>query len=99
MEPSIDDLRKNYKGYSDEQLIQIATTDASGLRPEAIQVMQDEIKARGLSDKLFKCIEVQRNQLSEQEILEYCDVLRKQPCPVCGSSAFNLNAAMIGSVI
>ena len=99
MEPSIDDLRKNYKGYSDDLLIRIATTDASGLRPEAIQVMQEEIKSRGLSETLVKGIEVQRKEISVKELLEYCELLRKQPCPICGATSSKLNATMVGSVV
>ena len=99
MEPSIDDLRKNYKRYSDDQLIRIATTDASGLRPEAIQVMEEEIKSRGLSTDLLKGIEVQRKEITEGELLQYCELLRKQPCPICSSTSNKLNATMTGSVV
>jgi len=99
MEPSIDDLKKNYKNFSDNELIRIATTDASGLRPEAIQVMQEEIKSRGLSIDLLKGIEVQRKAISESELVEYCELLRTQPCPVCGSTSSRLNATMTGNVV
>jgi len=99
MEPTIDDLRKNYKRYSNDELIRIASTDASGLRPEAIQVMQEEIKSRGLSDELVKGIEVQRKEITDAELLDYCEVIRKQPCPVCNSSASRLNATLVGTVM
>lgn len=99
MEPSIDDLRSNYKHFSDEELIHIATSDASGMRPEAIQVMQEEIKSRGLSTDLLKGIEVQRKDISESELLAYCELVRNQPCPICGSTSTKLNATIAATVV
>jgi len=99
MEPSIEDLRNNYKRFSDDKLIQLATTDAAGLRPEAIQVLQEEIKDRGLSTDLLKGIDVQRKEINEKELLEFCEIIRKQPCPICGSALFKLNATLTGNVV
>lgn len=39
MEPNIEQLRITYQEFSDNKLIRIATKDAFGLRPEAIQVI------------------------------------------------------------
>jgi hypothetical protein len=95
----IDELRENYKSFSDDKLIRIATTDVSGLRPEAIQAMQEEIKRRGLSDGLLAGIEVQTKEISEDELLAYCELLRRQSCPVCNSTSTKLNATMTATVV
>jgi len=99
MELTIEELRKNYERYSDDQLIRIATTDASGLFPEAIQILREEIKRRGISENLLNGINIQRKEISELELLEYCEILRTQPCPVCGSGSSKLNATLVANVL
>ena len=99
MEVSIEDLKRNYKGFSDAELIRIATKDASDLREDAIRVLQEEIKSRGLSVELFKGVEVQRKQITEEEFSDYCKLLQKLPCPVCGSVSHKLNATVTSKVM
>jgi hypothetical protein len=95
----IDELRENYKSFPDDKLIRIATTDVSGLRPEAIQAMQEEIKSRGLSSGLLDGIEVQTKEISKDELLAYCELLRRQSCPLCNSTSTKLNATMTTTVV
>ncbi|HYV94794.1 MAG TPA: hypothetical protein VE978_23675 [Chitinophagales bacterium] len=96
---SIDELRKNYKSFSDDELIRLATREASGLTPEGLQVLTEEIKRRNLSHDLIKGIEVQFNPLGEEAFSGYCELIRNQPCPICGSSSHKLNATITGSVV
>ncbi len=95
----IDELRENYKSFPDDKLIRIATTDVSGLRPEAIQALQEEIKSRGLSDGLIDGIEVQTKEISADELLAYCELLRRRSCPVCNSTSAKLNATMTATTV
>lgn len=99
MKSTIDELRENYKSFTDDKLIRLATTEVIGLRPEAIQVMQEEIKRRGLSEGLLGGIEVQIKEISEDELLAYCELLRRQSCPVCSSSSVKLNATLTTTVV
>jgi hypothetical protein len=99
MELTIDELRENYKRFTDEQLIRLATTDASGLRPEAVVVMREEINKRKLPNELLDGIDVQRKEISEEELISYCDIIQSLSCPRCGSSANKLNAMIIGTAI
>lgn len=98
MEPNLEELRNTYQRFSDDKLIKIATGQASDLRPEAIQVIREEIQRRGLSPDLLRGVEVQRKELSPEERKTYCDLIQKQPCPHCGSSSARLNAVLVGSV-
>ena len=41
---------------SDEELIRIATKDAFGLTPEAMEVVKVEVESRGLSENIAKGI-------------------------------------------
>lgn len=99
MGPTIDELRENYKGLPDDKLIRLATTEVDGLRPEAIQVMKEEIKRRGLPSGLLNGIDVQTKEISEDELLAYCELLRRRSCPVCNSSSAKLNATITATVV
>lgn len=99
MEISVEELRKNYKAFSDEELIRLATKEVAGLRPEAIQIMIDEIQRRGLPTDLYNSIEAQFKPLTQKEIHEYCELIQNQACPVCGSTIHKLNAILIGNVL
>jgi len=99
MNSMLDDLRKTYKEFPDDKLIRIATTDVSGLRPEAIQALQEEIKSRGLSAGLLDGINIQTKDISENELLAYCELLRRRPCPMCQSTSSKLNATITATAV
>ncbi len=99
MEPSFHDLKQTYQRYDNEKLIRIATQDADGLRPEAVQAIQEVIKERGLSDDIIKGLEVQRKEIDEETLLGYVNVLRDLPCPKCGATGLKLNGTITGTVI
>jgi len=99
MEPSLDQLKKNYEKFDDNKLIRIATEEAAGLRPEAVLLIKQIIKERGLSEDITKGIDVQLQEIDDETLLEYTELLRGLPCPVCKSTEEKLNATMTGSVI
>lgn len=98
MEPSIDELRRNYESFDDNKLIRIATREASSLRPEALDLLQQIIKERKLSNNISAAIDVQFG-IDEEQLIEYCDIIRKQPCPVCGTFSYRLNAAIVSKTV
>jgi hypothetical protein len=99
MEPSLDQLRKNYEKFDDNKLIRIATEEAAGLRPEAVDLLKQIINERGLSEGITKGIDVQLQEVDDQMLSEYAELLRGLPCPVCKSTQEKLNATMTGSVV
>ena len=52
-------VRETYQRMSDEELIRIATKDAFGLTPEAMEVVKVEVEKRGLNENIAKGIEAQ----------------------------------------
>ncbi|HEY2583116.1 MAG TPA: hypothetical protein VGI43_14995 [Mucilaginibacter sp.] len=99
MEPNIEELRKNYESFPDEKLIRIATEEATGLRPEALELLRQIIKERGLSQEITKSIDAQFQKIDDKTLLEYSDLLRRLPCPFCNSNIDKLNATMTGTVV
>ena len=98
MEPNIDQLRKNYEQLDDQKLIQLATEKAPSLRPEALNLLKKLIKERGLPDTILAGIDAQFKEIKEVDLLEYTELIRKLPCPICNSAAEKLNATMTGTV-
>lgn len=99
MEPSVEELRKNYERFDDKKLIRIATEEASSLRPEALALIKQVIKERGLSEDILNAVDVQFKPVDEKTLLSYTNLLRDQPCPVCNATSEKLNATMTGTVI
>jgi hypothetical protein len=99
MEPGIEELRKNYEKFDDRKLIRIASEEASGLRPEALELVKTIIKERGLSEQIIKAIDVQTGKITEAQLLEYAELLRKLPCPICNGAFEKLNATLTATVI
>lgn len=96
--PGLDELRRNYESFSDDKLIALATEQAASLRPEALGLLKQILAERGYADQLEKAIAVQSAYLNENEVDQYAEVLRNQPCPVCGSTAEKLNGTQITTV-
>lgn len=99
MEPSLEELRKNYERFDNDKLVRLATEEATGLRPEAIGLLKQIITERGLSGDLIKGIDAQFEEIDDNKLLEYAELLRGLPCPICKSKDKKLNATMTGSVI
>lgn len=92
-------LKENYRRFSDEKLMRIASEDATKLRPEALALLKEELGTRGLADVAEKSIQAQLRVASAAEITEYCGLLQVQPCPLCYSSAQALNATLVSKAL
>ena len=95
----LNDIRENYKNFDDYKIEKIASEEAGSLRPEVIDILKDEIKRRNLNPNLLKSVESQTRELTEAEFNEYCDILRKHPCPKCNSKTNKINVTMVGRVV
>ena len=93
------DLKENYRRLPDSKLLRIASESATKLRPEALELLKEELRTRGLAETAEKAIEVQFKVVSEADIAEYCALLQALPCPVCRSTAQPLNATLTSKVM
>ena len=84
---------------SDEELIRIATEDAYGLTPEAIEVVKAEIHKRGMDENISKRVDALNKAYSIEEIETYCDIVSNISCPLCGNTTERLNATMTCEVM
>lgn len=92
-------VQEMYQRMTDEELVRIATKDAYGLTPEAVELVKTEIRKRGLDENITKGVVAQNRTYSIEEIDAYWDIISNLSCPVCGSTTEKLNATMTGEVI
>lgn len=93
------ELKQYYERCENEKLIRIATTDAATLTPEAASMLKAVMQQRGLSEDIVTGLDKQRAGFDKATILRYTDLIRRQPCPYCGSKERPLNATIAGSVV
>jgi hypothetical protein len=92
-------VQERYQKMSDEELTRIATQDAYGLTPEAIEVVKAEIQKRGLDENIANAIEAQNKTYTVEEVDAYCDIISQLGCSSCGAGAERLNATMTAEVL
>ena len=92
-------VEETYQRMSDEDLIRIATREASGMTPEAMEVIKSEINKRGLNENIIEAVLAQNKEYTIEEIDHYCDMVRELSCPICGETENRLNATITGEVI
>jgi hypothetical protein len=91
-------LREHYRRVSDADIERLANYEAAGLRPEALDILREEIKRRGLSGEFNKAVDIQLKGVSEEEQQELIRRIALFPCPVCGGRQNYLNAFHIMNV-
>ena len=84
---------------SDDELIRIATTDASGLTPQAQEIIKEEVAKRKLDTNILKGVEAQNKSYSIEEIDKYCNLVQTLSCPICKTNSEKLNATMTSEVV
>jgi hypothetical protein len=92
-------IREYYQKMTDEDLIHAATHHASGLAPEAQDIVKEEITKRKLDSRISTLVEAKNKNYTEGEIEQYCYIIQKLRCPICQDATQNLNATLTGEVV
>jgi hypothetical protein len=98
MDMDNDRLREHYQRLSDWDIERLANYEAGDLRPEALDILREEIRKRGLSGEFNKTVDIQLKGVSEEELQELVRRISLFPCPVCGGRQDYLNAFHIMNV-
>ena len=98
MLPDTEQLKITYKNLPDDKLMRLAVAEAASLRPEALEILQAEIKSRGLDNDIVNGVNAQLIDTGSIEFDNYIALIRNQPCPACNNTQQPLNAAVIGTV-
>ena len=91
-------LRTHYQQLPDEDIERLANYEAGDLSTEAVGILKEEIKRRGLSDEFNVAADIQTKGLSEEELLDLIRKISMFPCPICGKKQNYLNGFNVMSV-
>lgn len=95
----IEEIRTNYKNFSDEKIIHIAQYESKGLRPEVLEILKNEIIIRNLDLTLITWVEAESEQITDYEKEEIVRIIKYLPCPTCKSTKDGLKGYEINTVI
>lgn len=89
----------HYRQLSDDRLVDLATNEAAELTGEALGVLQDELRRRGLDTAIDKTVVRTLESLRGGEFDLIVAQFRSLPCPQCGGRVDKLNAFRIDTVV
>ena len=92
------EIEKNYERMSDNRLIEVITTNAQGIQPEVVSIIENEIKKGNLDPGLLNGLIAQNEQHSIEDIYHYAELLRNCPCPICNNTRDKLNGTIYHSI-
>lgn len=92
------EIEKNYARMSDSRLIEVITTNAQGIPPEVVSIIENEIKKRNLDPGLLNGLIAQNEQHYIEDIYHYAELLRNCPCPICNNTRDKLNGTIYHSI-
>jgi len=81
---SIDEIRNNYKEYSDFDIKKIAINESKSLRKEVLKILTQEIEKRKLDETLITWVKVENDTLSKSEQESLIRKIEELQCPNCG---------------
>ncbi|MFI2744148.1 hypothetical protein ACG2LH_15550 [Zhouia sp. PK063] len=92
-------IKENYKKFDNSKIETIALKEANTLKPEIVEILKAEVQRRNLNSNLINCIDSQIKELTEKDLIEYSELLRKHKCPNCNSKTNHINVSITGRVI
>lgn len=80
----IEEIKENYKGFSDSKIENIARNESKELRKGVLGILKEEIEKRNLDKKLITWIDAETNTLSDFEKQTLLRNIENLKCPNCG---------------
>jgi len=96
---SIEEIRKNYKRFSDSQIENIAKNESKKLRKEVLGILKDEIKRRNLDERLITWIDVENKKLTDFEKQSLIRKIENLKCPYCGHKGNKLTGQEFNTIV
>ncbi|WP_282041860.1 hypothetical protein [Winogradskyella flava] len=80
---SLDEIKENYRGFSDSKVENIAKNESKGLRKEVLSILKDEIKRRNLNISLISWVDTETKSFDGDERRVLLKKIQEQHCPKC----------------
>lgn len=81
---NVEEIRENYKGFSDSKIENIARNESKGLRKEVLGILKEEIEKRNLDERLVTWVDAETNTLTDFEKQSLIRKIENIKCPNCG---------------
>jgi hypothetical protein len=94
-----DDLSRHYSTLTDERIIELATLESQELEPDALQVLESEIRQRNLPGALVEAMKILEHGVPDDVQERLVAWYRRQPCPKCGDADGLLNAVLFEGAV
>jgi 5-methylcytosine-specific restriction endonuclease McrA len=96
---SIEEIRENYKGFSDSKIENIARNESKGLRKEVLGILKEEIKKRDLDKNLVTWVDAENNALTDFEKQSLIRKIENLKCPNCGLKVTKLIGQEFNTIV
>lgn len=98
----VNELRKNYREFTDARIVRIAKHEVKGLRKETVPILINELRRRNLGEQLVQWVEAEANSWSVAERAKLHAIVTSMVCERCGQNSGlrgYKNRTLVGAII
>tara|TARA_R100000935_G_scaffold53884_1_gene82085 strand:- start:406 stop:1029 length:624 start_codon:yes stop_codon:yes gene_type:complete len=96
---SVEEIRENYKGFSDSKIENIAKKESKGLRKDVLGILKEEIEKRNLDKNLISWVETETKTYDGIERDSLIKKIQNLNCPKCADKKDRLYGFEINQVV
>jgi len=96
---SVEEIRENYKGFSDSKIENIARNESKGLRKVVLGILKMEIEKRNLDESLITWVDAETNTLTDFEKQSLIKKIENLKCPNCEQKRSKLIGQEFNTVV
>ncbi len=96
---SVEEIRENYKGFSDSKIENIAKNESKGLRKDVLGILKDEIEKRNLDKNLISWVETETKSFDGIERDSLKTKIQNLNCPKCSEKKDRLYGFEINQIV
>ncbi len=96
---SVEEIRENYKEFSDSKIENIAKNESKGLRKDVLGILKEEIEKRNLDTNLISWVETESNSFEGFERESLIQKIQNLNCPKCSEKKDRLYGFEINRII
>ena len=96
---SVEEIRENYKGFSDSKIENIAKKESKGLRKDVLGILREEIEKRNLDKNLISWVETETKTYDGIERDSLVKKIQNLNCPKCAEKKDRLYGFEINQVV
>jgi len=96
---SVEEIRENYKEFSDSKIENIAKNESKGLRKDVLGILKEEIEKRNLDTNLISWVETESNSFEGIERESLIKKIQNLNCPKCSEKKDKLYGFEINQIV